>query len=404
MSSAIFTINTKLSNSRLLLLLVLLVHSRALSRAHELRQLELKFQKLEAELLLLALPGGFNADQPKDKSPQYKAEAPLQIRILAQITGGAMWGVLARRGLVLLTEYDGAYLGGVVWANFAPCLVMGMLVNSEVAWSELVDDCSPDVMFAAKSQIPLYVGLTTGFCGTCSSFSSFILQAFEKATNADTATYRYPNPTYGILEALAVTLAHLGISVAGFHAGRHATRAFDKLAIPRNHYVKIEWITSVFGIAAYVISIVLLATENHGTWRSWAFSCLFAPWAAIARYLLSKHLNPLVKNFPIGTFTCNIVGCILLAIFTLLARGRSHLSSKLPIVSSVIGCHVLVGLDDGFCGTFTTISTLVVELFGLDSLYDYRYGGVLVISGFASMVVILGSYNWTVGLTRAVCS
>lgn len=397
-SSAVDVHRTKLGQSRLLL------QSRALARASELREMELRMQELEAELLLLALPDGFNADQPKEEQPQFTAKAPLLTRVLVQITGGAIWGVLARRALIVLTEYDGAFLGGVVWANFAACFVMGLLVTSEVVWSELVDDSRPDVMFAAKGVIPFYVGITTGFCGTCSSFSSFILEAFEKATNTETTTYNYPNPAYGIMEALSVILAHLGISVAGFHAGRHITGAFDNFAIPRKRYGQIEWLTSGLGIAAYIITIVLIATKKDGTWRSWTFSCLFAPFGAIARYLLSKKLNTLIKNFPFGTFTCNVVGCILLAIFTMLARGRSHISSKLPIVTNVIGCHVLVGLDDGFCGALTTVSTFIVELFGLESLHDYRYGSALVIVGFSFMVVILGSYNWAVGLTHAVCS
>lgn len=382
----------------------LLMQSVALLRARELREMESRMQELEAESLSLALPDGFNADQEKLETPQYKASQPLLIRTLVSITSGAIWGVLARRGLMVLTKYDGAYLGGVVWANFAACFVMGILVTSETVWLRLVDDSRLDVMFAAKGVIPFYVGITTGFCGTCSSFSSFILEAFEKASNTLTTTYDYPNSAYGIMEALSVILAHLGISVAGFHAGRHLTEAVDKFLIPRRHYLKIEYVSSGLGVAAYVATIVLIATKKDGTWRSWTFSCLFAPMGAITRYLLSKKLNALVKNFPMGTFTCNILGCILLAIFTMLARGKKHSGSIIPLVTNITGCHVLVGLDDGFCGALTTVSTFIVELFGLESLHDYRYGILLVVVGFSFMVVILGSYNWAVGLTLAICS
>lgn len=382
----------------------LLNMSVALVRMQQRRDAESRMQVLEAESLSLALPDGFNTEQTKEGSPLYIAPTPLLIRNLISISGGAIWGVLARRGLIVLTEYDGAFLGGVIWANFTACFVMGMAVTSETIWMLLLDDSRPDVMFSAKGTIPFYVGITTGFCGTCSSFSSFILEAFNKAANTLPTTYNYPNAAYGIMEALSVIFAHLGISTAGFHAGRHLTGAIDNFSIPRSIYRTLEYGTSALGLVAYIVVIVLIATESDGNWRSWTFLCLFAPWGAMLRYVMSKRLNALVKNFPLGTFTANILGCILLAIFTLLARGKRHTYSPVPLVTDIIGCHVLAGLDDGFCGALTTVSTFIVELFGLESLYDYRYGATLVVVGFSSMVLILGSYNWSVGLTQSVCS
>ncbi|SGZ50350.1 CIC11C00000000477 [Sungouiella intermedia] len=376
--------------------------SIALARARQRHSAESRMQQLEAESLALALPDGFRADVEKE-IPQYSAPHPHILRTLASISGGAVWGVLARRGLMQLTEYDGAYLGGVVWANFAACFVMGMAVNSERTWEKLIDDSRRDVMFASKGVIPFYVGITTGFCGTCSSFSSFILEAFNKAANTLPSSMDYPNAAYGIMEALSVFITHIGISVAGFHGGRHLTDAIDKFPI-RKSYLALEYGSSALGLAAYVISIVLACTQDHGTWRLWAFLCIFAPWGAMLRFFLSKKLNSQLKNFPLGTFAANTLGCILLAIFTVLARGKRGESSRIPLVSSLIGCQVLVGLDDGFCGALTTVSTFVVELFGLVLIYDYRYGTVLVLTGFGCMILILGSYNWSVGLTSAVCA
>lgn len=375
--------------------------STALARAHHLRTAESRMQQLAAESLQLDLPDGFQGES-KEEPPHYVTPAPMMLRTLASISGGAVWGFLARQGLVELTQYNGAYLGGVVWANFTACFVMGMAINSETAWDILVDDTHPKVMFPAKASIPLYVGITTGFCGTCSSFSSFILEAFNKAANIP-ATMNYPNSAYGIMEAFSVIIAHIGISVAGFHAGRHCIQAVDRYNIAPELYEPLEYGTTALGLVAYVVAIVLAATMSSGTWRSWAFLCIFAPWGAMLRFGLSKKLNNSVRNFPLGTFVANTLGCLLLAIFTLLARGKQHIHSSVPLVTSVVGCQVLVGLDDGFCGALTTVSTFVVELFGLNLIHDYRYGFVLVAMGFSVMVLLLGSYNWSVGLTSAVC-
>lgn len=46
-------------------------------------------------------------------------------------------------------------------------------------------------------------------------------------------------------------------------------------------------------------------------------------------------------NFPFGTFIANIVGTICLSVLFILGNGE---------VSTNIGCQVIAGLSDGFCG------------------------------------------------------
>lgn len=380
---------------------LLLRLARLLFRS-ELRQAESRVQELEAESLESALPEGFRTEKSTE---EHAPQQPNLVRTMLNIANGAIWGVLARKGLTALTTYDGAYLGGVVWANFAACFVMGMAIGSETLWEALLDAKEP-ARYAGKGAVPLYVGITTGFCGTCSSFSSFVLEAFNKAANTLPHTYGYPNAAYGIMDALAVCLAQVAVSAGGFHAGKHlaAHEATFKVKFSRKVYPRFEMASSIVGVAAYVIVIVLLATKAAGSWRSWTFACLFAPWGALLRFDLSRRLNPLVPNFPVGTFVANIAGCVLLAVFTVLARGRSARSVSTPLVKWPIACHVLAGLDDGYCGALTTVSTFVVELFGLADKHAYFYGIVSVGTGFACMVLIVGSYNWAVGLTAAVCS
>ena len=52
--------------------------------------------------------------------------------VILNIVHGAIWGVLVRKGLMLLTTYSGSFLSGVIWANFAACVVMGLAIDGEV--------------------------------------------------------------------------------------------------------------------------------------------------------------------------------------------------------------------------------------------------------------------------------
>lgn len=376
--------------------------SMTLANVSGLRKAENEFQELEAEYLSLALPEGLNAAEFEE--PRKETPLTSRSRILLCISAGAVWGVLARLALTALTEYDGSFLGGVIWANFTACFVMGIAVSSENVWQKLTDDVYQDAAFTSKGIIPFYVGITTGFCGTCLSFSSMILEAFNKAANTLPVHEDYPNASYGIMEAISVTLAHLSLSVAGFHAGKHLTDMLDNFQIPRHLYNVIElvWITS--GISSYIVAVVLIPTKPSSQWRFWTLLSLIAPWGAMLRYYILKRLNGVIKNFPLGTFTVNLTGSILLAIFTILSRGKNPQSLASPIVENLHGCQVIVGLEDGFCGTFTTVSTFVVEIFGMRSSHGYVYGAILIGTAFATTLLILGSYNWTVGLTHTVCS
>lgn len=370
-------------------------------RSAEIRRTETRLRELEAESLQEALPEGFNTSQESIKTkPSKHILPPPAVSTLLNIVNGAVWGVLARKGLMVLTTYDGMFLGGVIWANFTACVVMGMFVALDRVWCRLTEHA-----FANKSVIPIYVGVTTGFCGTCSSFSTFILECFNKAANTLPEQYNYPTAGYGVMEALAVAIAHVSVSASGFHLGKHLMEYFDARVppLPLKAFNALNLLSCVIGIAAYIVVIVLICTQNYGSWRLWLFLVLFAPWGAILRYYLLKFLNSKVPNFPMGTFAANTLGCLLLATFTLIARGRSLSDRSVQIVTNVVGCHVLMGLDDGFCGALTTVSTFVVELFGLSTLYSYVYGTVSVAVGFCIMVLLLGSYNWAVGLLPPVC-
>ena len=91
-------------------------------------------------------------------------------------------GTLARLGLQWLTSYPAApSTFPVLWPNFAGTLVMGFLAHDlrlfRQEWGHQQTDTSTSHA-KVKKTIPLYIGLTTGFCGSFTSFSSFMRDVF----------------------------------------------------------------------------------------------------------------------------------------------------------------------------------------------------------------------------------
>lgn len=366
------------------------------------RTIEYELADVYAENVAQALPEGFNIKEFREMPLVIKTRK--YVPIIFNIVHGSIWGVLVRKGLTDLTSYYGSYLSGVIWANFTACVVMGIAVDGDELWIRLLENYP--TIYPNKANIPVYMGITTGFCGTVLSFSSVILEAFNKASDSSIGiNYHYPNPAYGIMEFLAVILAQFGLSIMGFHMGKHALAMFDRYITPLNgkKYKILERISIALACSLIIITCVLLGTKNEGVWRSWTFSMLFAPFGALLRFYLSKYLNSKLINFPLGTFTANVIGSLLLAIFNLLSRGKLPNLAQGRIINSVIGCHILAGLEDGFCGALTTVSTFVVELFGLKTVDGYRYGILSIMISFGLVVLTLGVYNWTVGLTVPYC-
>ncbi|ANB12776.1 Fex2p [Sugiyamaella lignohabitans] len=327
-------------------------------------------------------------------------------------------GVLARIGLDRLTSFQGSHYGGVLWSNFAGCLIMGALAKSKDLFSDLIVE-EPDFSrivdivehhgsekpvlhraFKSKAEIPLYVGLATGACGSITSFSSFIISLFELSSHQLTPGVAYPNPGYGVPVFLSYLIVTIAVSFSGFYFGHHLIDALEKsrnVSLAR-YTLLIELVLSMLGLLGWIVVLVLTIVRSE--WRYWTFSCLFGPFGVYARFWLGKLLNKKSTKFFFGTFAANIFASILISILVLLQHGKRHSGSLL--VQSVLHCQVISALQDGFCGNFSTISTFVSELSGFKrKRYAYFYGGVSIGLGFAMAVLILGTYSWAVGLSES---
>jgi fluoride exporter len=332
----------------------------------------------------------------------------------------ALLGTLARLGVEAITLYPNSpFPSRVLWANLGGSLFMGFLAEDrrlfQHEWGSPKMDAPPSNHLKVKKTIPLYIGLATGFCGSFTSFSSFIRDCFLALTNdlespSLTSAYhvdaRVPHRTGGFsfLALLAVVIVHPAISIAALQVGAQLALALQ----PWTPTLPFKLCRKVLDPAGVVLAwgcwfgAVLLAIwppGNHIHWRTRAaLPLVFAPLGCLLRFYASKHMNALVPTFPMGTFAVNIFGTAVLG----MAFDLQHAAGIGATEANA--CAILQGVMEGFCGCLTTVSTWVVELTGLRRRHAWIYGFVSVGVGLALMVVIMGSMGWTVGFSAPACS
>ena len=109
---------------------------------------------------------------------------------------------------------------------------------------------------------------------------------------------------------------------------------------------------------------------------------------SVSRYLLTKFVaTKWPMAFPWGTFSVNILGCLLIGIIMGLSF-QSAMSTQTRLL-----------LATGFCGGFTTFSTYSLEIF---ELYQRGEAGISLLYLFASIAAGFLSVWLGLWLVRAL--
>lgn len=357
----------------------------------------------------------------------------------------ALMGVLARLGLTALTRYvDTPVLFTTIWANFGGSLIMGFLAEDRMLfrheWGGTTTQQQPQPQkrdeddaehgrqaatttaaggvdaaaakkahLACKKTIPLYVGLTTGFCGSFTSFSTFMRDVFL-ATSNDMVAPGTPPPAppprsggYSFMALLAVVITTVALSLSGLVFGAHCAAATARLTPSLPYRLTRNVVDPLFVVVGWgswlgAVLLAALPPGGHDAWRGQAvFALVFAPLGCLARFYLALYLNGRKAAFPVGTFAANVLGSAVLG----MAWDVAHLRGGGG--GGVVGCQVLQGVEDGFCGCLTTVSTWVAELAALKRRSAYVYGAASILVSFAVMVLIMGGLRWTDGWAALQC-
>ncbi|KAM0236214.1 hypothetical protein ACHAPO_005439 [Fusarium lateritium] len=348
----------------------------------------------------------------------------------------AIIGTLARLGLTALTRYSGTpVIFNTIWANFTGSLVMGFLAEDRKLFrnewgiskyddaikraaekrsegegdsgssrrNEVDLEVAKRAHLATKKTIPLYIGLATGFCGSFTTFSSFIKDVFLALSNElvtpgwpDSPTSR--NGGYSFMAMLAVIITTVGLSLSGLIVGGHLAIGLERAmpSIPFSLSRRVfDPLSVLLGWGCWLGAVLLAIFPPREAWRGQAvFSLVFAPLGCLLRFYLSLHLNGKMATFPVGTFSANVLGTVLLG----MAWDLAHVP-----LGGVIGCQVLQGIEDGFCGCLTTISTWVAELAGLRRRSSWIYGMTSVVVSLVMMIAIMGGLRWSDGYSKLSC-
>ncbi|KAI0053010.1 hypothetical protein FA95DRAFT_1509401 [Auriscalpium vulgare] len=311
-----------------------------------------------------------------EKLPPAKVYHPMSPAVLALLMPASVFGVLARLGVVALVNYDGRSIFPLAYAQGIGCLIMGTALRLK----------DPIGGFYG----PLYTALTTGFCGSMTTFGGWQLDIFNSWINEGQF---HRDWLRDVIDGCTKIFFTLAISLASLSFGVHiGTLIAPYIPVLRPPTPIIRHSITVLSILTYFATYPAYFRMSPSFRHQATAALLFSFPGTLTRYLLSIQLNPRYKLMPVGTFTANSLGTALLAM--------CHVLQGLPNPVSDNACAVLQGLADGYCGCLTTVSTFAAEVSALTVGKRWFYATLSIAVGQLLMLVILGPSFWAGGVSE----
>lgn len=305
-----------------------------------------------------------------EELPPVKIYRPLSIHVLALLMPASIFGVLARLGLQALTTYNGESIFPLAYVQATGCFIMGVGLRMKEPFGNFYG--------------PLYTALTTGFCGSLTTFSGWQVDIFNSWVNSGQFSR---GGLRDFMDGLTKTWVTLVLSLASLKFGIYVCGvAQPYFPAPRPPSKNARYTLTILAILTYAATLPAYFFLPHNFRHQATAALLFSFPGTLTRYLLSIKLNPRLKTMPLGTFMANSLGTALLGFF--------HVLQGLPSAVSPNTCALLQGLGDGYCGCLTTISTFAAEIGALTGWKAVSYTTISWITGQLLLLVIMGSSFW----------
>lgn len=282
-----------------------------------------------------------------------------QLQLISILVFFAIWGLLTRLGLTAIGNFDGQNVFSLLLVQIVGCTIMGTAVALQARLT--------------KIHLLLYLAITTGYCGSVTTFSSWMLQVFQAFSNSSKLSRsRFSD----FLDGLNLTYVTLGLSLYALQTGLHLGNLIEAFLTARCPPTRVQSAACLLpskSLAKYRSTSIIIILAGPLTWAGslliflrgpsrWrgpiSYSMIISPAGTILRYYLAKlnvrHLST-TTGLPIGTYLANLIATSLLALFSALQfTPNAHRNAEY--------CASLQGLRDGFCGCLSTISTFFFEL------------------------------------------
>ena len=244
------------------------------------------------------------------------------ITAILSISAWSIGGVASRIAILsLVDEHNFFPDSSVISVNVIGSFIIG-----------LVAGCTQ----LAESLPLTYLGITSGFCGSLTTFSSWIYGILETDSSATVEVLTglsMPLVAFLIAEDFGSSVSVLIRDKTDTKLSTESTKAIDKALV------------SMTALGS-VLSLIMISTIGAaGITNEQLVACALGPFGALTRYALSRALNRKTELFMIGTLAANLLAVI--------------------ILGSLVNCSVTNAWCSeatvGICGSLSTVSSWVLE-------------------------------------------
>lgn len=282
-------------------------------------------------------------------------------------------------------------LSGVPFRDFAAncvgCFVMGLIfcVRDRMLRSTWL-------FFRVETREAVLFGLSSGFCGCLTTFSGWSQSASDAILDKNVSLW------------FIVWFVGFAGCIIAFRGGEHLGAALvgkrepALIQVPTTTKPSIMCMPLFLMVFIVSLFVTLIATVG-GSAADVLLPALVAPVGGCARCAI-VCLNVRCLRFPYGTFAVNICGTALLAVLVGVYRRQLGLEKPFDVDVGERWDNITYALlpisGVGFCGSFTTVSTLIVELLTMKQRrVAYIYGVASIVAGQAVGTGISALFRFT---------